>query len=223
MERGAMDAQPIVYQGQFGDFTVTESDRQGVMIYRAGLMLAAVSFAAGSTIVLLPNSNPLLLQTLSPLYTLFCLGLGISLLSIHIYMVVLHRALQVFWLVGVIAAAVVAHFYPEPFVVTLYEHPIAILGVGFTFAALTGLFFKEAACFNRLETKVLTPIVPLLLLGHLLGFLPVMEEKILLAVWAVLFMVFALRKVFQEIPPDIGDKSVFAYLKEQRQKRLENA
>ncbi|MEO0834560.1 MAG: DUF2301 domain-containing membrane protein, partial [Cyanobacteria bacterium J06642_3] len=26
---------------------------------------------------------------------------------------------------------------------------------------------KEAFCFNRLETKILTPIVPLLLLGHM--------------------------------------------------------
>jgi uncharacterized integral membrane protein len=213
------DIEPIIYQGQFGDFTIDPSDRQGVVIYRAGLMLAAVSFAIGSTIALLPHGNPVMLQALTPLYTLFCLGLGISLLSIHIYMVVLHRALQVFWTVGAIAAFAFAHLYPEPFALTVYQHPISILGVGFTFAALTGLFFKEAACFNRLETKVLTPIVPSLLLGHLLGFLPVREEKILLAVWAVLFMVFALRKVVQAIPPDIGDKSVFKYLKQQR---LEN-
>jgi uncharacterized integral membrane protein len=211
------DIEPIIYQGQFGDFTIDPTDRQGVIIYRAGLMLAAVSFAVGSTIVLFPDRSPIMLQALSPLYTLFCVGLGISLLAIHIYMVVLHRALQVFWTVGAIAAVVFAHLYPEPFALTVYQHPVTILGVGFTFAALTGLFFKEAACFNRLETKVLTPIVPLLLLGHLLGFLPVMEEKILLAVWAVLFMVFALRKAFQAIPPDIGDKSVFEYLKQQKQ------
>jgi uncharacterized integral membrane protein len=218
----AMDntQQPIVYQGQFGEFTINQGDRQGVIIYRAGLMIAALSFAIGSTIVLWQGAHPAILQALSPLYTLFCMGLGISLLSIHIYMVVLHRALQAFWIVGAIAAVVVAYFYAEPFALTLYQNPATILGVGFTFAALTGLFFKEAACFNRLETKVLTPLVPLLLLGHLLGFLPVMEEKILLAVWTVLFVFFALRKVFQPIPPDIGDKSVFAYLKNQK---LENA
>ncbi len=212
--------QPIVYQGQFGEFTINQGDRQGVIIYRAGLMIAALSFAMGSTIVLWQGNHPAMIQALSSLYTLFCIGLGISLLSIHIYMVVLHRALQAFWLVGAIAAAVVAHFYAEPFALTIYQHPATILGIGFMFAALTGLFFKEAACFNRLETKVLTPLVPLLLLGHLLGFLPVMEEKILLALWTVLFMVFALRKVFQPIPPDIGDKSVFTYLENQR---LENA
>ncbi|MBW4515130.1 MAG: DUF2301 domain-containing membrane protein [Timaviella obliquedivisa GSE-PSE-MK23-08B] len=212
--------QPVIYQGQFGEFTIEQSDRQGVMIYRAGLMVAALSFAIGSTIVLCQGDRPALLQALSPLYTLFCVGLGVSLLSIHIYMVVLHRALQAFWIIGAIAAAVVAHFYAEPFAVSIYQHPTTILGIGFTFAALTGLFFKEAACFNRLETKILTPLVPLLLLGHLLGFLPVMEEKVLLAIWTVLFLVFALRKIVQPIPPDIGDKSVFAYLKNQK---LENA
>lgn len=208
--------QPIVYQGQFGEFTIDQSDRQGVIIYRAGLMVAALSFAIGSTIVLWQGDRPAVLQALSPLYTLFCVGLGVSLLSIHIYMVVLHRALQAFWIVGAIAAAVVAHFYAEPFALSLYQHPATILGVGFTFAALTGLFFKEAACFNRLETKILTPLVPLLLLGHLLGFLPTIGEKILLALWTVLFVIFALRKAIQPIPPDIGDKSVFAYLKNQK-------
>uniref|UniRef100_UPI00286DF6E8 DUF2301 domain-containing membrane protein n=1 Tax=Chamaesiphon sp. VAR_69_metabat_338 TaxID=2964704 RepID=UPI00286DF6E8 len=93
-----------------------------------------------------------------------------------------------------------------------------ILGVGFIFAALTGIFFKEAFCFDRLETKLLVFIVPLLLLGHLTQLLPKAAEPILLAVWAGLFLVFAIRKVIQQIPPDIGDKSVFEYLAAQPQK-----
>lgn len=204
-----------VYQGQFGEFTITASDRRGVVIYRAGLMVAALCFAIGATLVLWRGGDPVVQWALTPLYTLFTAGLAVSLLSIHIYMAVLHRALQVFWVIGTVAALAVAHFYPEPFAVTVYQHSITILGIGFTFAALTGIFFKEAFCFNRLETKLLTLVVPLLLLGHWLGFLPVVWEKSLLAVWAVLFVVFALRKAFQAIPPDIGDKSVFDYLKQQ--------
>ncbi len=103
----------------------------------------------------------------------------------------------------------------EPLAVTVYNQPITLFGVGFTFVALTGIYFKEAFCFNRLETKVLTITVPLLLLGHLVGILPTQGEQILLGIWAILFLVFAVRKVVQAIPPDIGDKSVFAYLKEQ--------
>ena len=51
----------------------------------------------------------------------------------------------------------------------------------------------------------------------MLGAMPVQLGQQLLVVWAVLFTVFALRKMVQPIPPDIGDKSVFEYLKQQRQ------
>ncbi len=204
-----------VYQGQFGDFTITKDDRTGVIVYRAGLMVAALSFALGSWLVLLGNS-PGVLNAVTPLYACFCLGLGVSLLTIHIYMASLHRVLQIFWAIGVTVSVVLAVQSGEPLVQTVYNHPVTILGIGFIFAALTGIYFKEAFCFNRLETKVLTPLVPLLLVGHLSGFLPVQTEQVLLGMWAILFLVFALRKVVQAIPPDIGDKSVFVYLKEQR-------
>ncbi|MDZ7969560.1 MAG: DUF2301 domain-containing membrane protein [Nostoc sp. DedSLP03] len=208
-------AAPEVYQGQFGEFTITQSDRTGVIIYRAGLMVAALSFAIGSALILL-NNNPIVVTLLTPLYACFSLALGVSLFTIHIYMASLHRALQVFWAIGSIASVILAIASSEPLALAVYNQPITLFGVGFIFVALTGIYFKEAFCFNRLETKVLTPIVPLLLLGHLVGILPTQGESILLGTWAILFLVFALRKTVQAIPADIGDKSVFTYLKEQR-------
>jgi uncharacterized integral membrane protein len=207
--------QPEVYQGQFGEFTITQSDRTGVIIYRTGLIIAALSFAIGTALILL-NNNPTTIQAITPLYTCFSLALGVSLLTIHIYLAPLHRVLQLFWLIGCISSFVFGHFDSQPFAVTVYTHPLSLFGVGFIFAALTGIFFKEAFCFNRLETKVLTFTVPLLLVGHLVGVLPTQAEQVLLGIWAILFVVFALRKAMQEIPPDIGDKSVFAYLKAER-------
>ena len=214
-----MVSTPEIYQGQFGEFTIEQSDRTSVIIYRAGLMVAALSFAIATGLILF-NNNPNIYPLLTPLYSLFVLGLGVSLLTIHIYMAALHRAIQAFWLIGAIAAFFVGHTDPQPFAVTVYTHPLSILGIGFTFAALTGIFIKEAFCFNRLETKILTPIVPTLLLGHLLGWLPVGGERALLGIWAILFVVFAFRKAIQAIPPDIGDKSVFAYLKGQIKAQL---
>lgn len=205
---------PEVYQGQFGEFTLTEGDRTGVIIYRAGLMVAALSFAIGSALVLL-NNNPDF-QLLTPLYACFSLALGVSLLTIHIYMAFLHRLLQLFWGIGSITAVILALSSSTPLAVIVYTQPLTLLGIGFTFVALTGIYFKEAFCFNRLETKILTPIVPVLLLGHMLGVLPTQGEQVLLGLWAILFVVFALRKAIQAIPPDIGDKSVFEYLKAQR-------
>ncbi len=206
---------PEVYQGQFGEFTITQSDRTGVIIYRAGLMVAALSFAIGSALVLL-NNNPTVFTTLTPLYACFSLALGVSLFTIHIYMASLHRMLQIFWAIGTITSVILAISSSEPLTLTVYNQPITLFGVGFIFVALTGIYFKEAFCFNRLETKVLTLIVPLLLLGHLVGILPTQGESLLLGIWATLFLVFALRKTVQAIPADIGDKSVFTYLKEQR-------
>jgi uncharacterized integral membrane protein len=205
---------PEVYQGQFGEFTITQSDRTGVIIYRAGLMIAALSFAIGSALVLF-NNHPINLTALTPLFACFTLALGVSLLTIHIYMAVLHRILQVFWAIGSIASVGLALSSNEPLAITIYNHPLTLFGVGFTFVALTGIYFKEAFCFNRLETKVLTFTVPLLLLGHLMGILPIQGEQALLGIWAILFLVFALRKTVQAIPADIGDKSVFTYLKQQ--------
>ncbi len=206
---------PEVYQGQFGEFTINQSDRTGVIIYRSGLMVAAVCFAIATALVLF-NYNPAFLPIISLLYACFAISLGVSLFTIHIYMVELHRTLQAFWAIGSIASAILAFSSSEPLVITIYNKPLTILGVGFLFAALTGIYFKEAFCFNRLETKLLTPIVPSLLLGHLTGILPMEWERVLLGAWAILFVIFAIRKVVQAIPPDIGDKSVFEYLKAQR-------
>lgn len=211
------DTATEIYQGQFGTFTITDRDRQGVLIYRSALMMAAVSFGIATTAVLwqqdrLAGSNSNLLMLIDVLYISFSVALGIALATIHIYMVVLHRTLQIFWAIGCMSAIGCSLYYHQSIGSIVYMQPWTILGVGFTFAALTGIFFKEAFCFNRLETKLLVFVVPALLLGHLTKLLPQAIEMILLAMWAGLFTIFAIRKAIQAIPPDIGDKSVFEYL-----------
>jgi uncharacterized integral membrane protein len=211
-----LDREPATYQGQFGEFTIDKQDRIGVIIYRGGLVLAAASMAIASNLFF--SQGEAALPWITLLFALFSLGLGISLLTIHIYMVALHRVLQLFWLIGTISAIAIAFQSSEPLALYVYEHPLTLLGIGFTFAALTGIYFKEAFCFNRLETKILTPVVPFLLLGHLFNLLPIEIEQVLLAVWTIGFTVFAGRKMMQALDPDIGDKSVFEYLQQQGNK-----
>jgi uncharacterized integral membrane protein len=213
---------PEVYQGQFGTFSITDRDRQGVVIYRGALMVAAISFGMGTIAALLLQSgwlvgaDSLVLNLITGLYIVFSIALGVALAKIHIYMAILHRTLQAFLAIGSLSAIVFSIQYHQPIGSIVYYQPLTILGVGFTFAALTGIFFKEAFCFNRFETKILTFLVPLLLLGHLINILPQTIEIVLLTSWAGLFLVFAIRKVIQSIPPDIGDKSVFEYLEKQK-------
>jgi len=206
----------MVYQGQFGSYTITDRDRAEVRIYRGGLLVAALSFAMGTLLLFWQGATPVILQSLTYLYSLFSLALGISLITIHIYLLPLHRLLQLFWLVGTVSAVIIGIQADVPLALYVYHHPLTLLGIGFTFAGLTGIFFKEGFCFHRLETQVLTPLVPILLLGHLAGIIPPQIEEILLAVWTIFFLIFALRKLPQNIPSDIGDKSVFEYLKQQR-------
>lgn len=209
-----LQSEPTIYQGQFGEFTVDKSDRLGVKIYRGGLILAAASFAIAGNLLFAKGEAAL--PFITPLFALFSLGLGISLLTIHIYLVPLHRTLQLFWGVGTISAIALSFQSNQPLALYVYEHPLTLFGIGFTFAALTGIYFKEAFCFNRLETKFLTPLVPLLLLGHMVGVLSPDVEQVFFALWTILFTIFAARKLVQPLDPDIGDKSVFDYLKQQK-------
>jgi len=214
-----MSEQQDIYEGQFGTFVIEERDRQEVILYRAGLAVAAFSFAAATCAVLVTGSttSQTVAETVTVCYVVMWLALGLSFQKIHIYLRPLHQTLKIFWAIGGIASLVFALYYSAPLSITAYERPLTILGIGFTFAALTGIFFKEAFCFNRIETKFLVILVPGLLLGHMLGWLSMSTEKSMLVAWALLFVVFAVRKVIQPIPPDIGDKSVFEYLKQQRE------
>lgn len=216
MTQTVSTSQPQTYQGQFGEYTITDSDRQGVLVYRVSLAIGALCFGIGTALVIWDSHNPIVLQLLTPIYLVFWLALGVSLFTIHIYLIILHRFLQFCWLIGGIATLVVAIADPQPLAVTVYNQPYTLFGVGFTFVALTGIYFKEAFCFNRIETKLLTPLVPLLLLGYMAGVWTVNNQKFLLFFWAIQFGIFALRKCFQTIPSDIGDKSVFDYLHQQR-------
>jgi uncharacterized integral membrane protein len=204
-----------VYQGQFGEFTVTSEDRLSVVLYRAGLTTAAVSFALGTLLVQLGINQSSLAPVLDLLFVLFCAALGLSLWTIHIYLKPLHLALKLFWGLGCAAALFILMAHPGALVASLYP-PFAfeMMGVGLVFVALTGLFVKEAFCFNRPQAKALILLVPILLLGHWLGALSMPVEKGLLGAWAVVFLWFALDKDIQTIPPDLGDKTVFEYLKQ---------
>lgn len=212
-----LNQEPKTYQGQFGEYTITQSDRLEVIIYRTGLVIAAAAFAIASNLFFAQGKASL--AAITPLFAIFSLGLGVSLVYIHIYMKALHRVLQGFWIIGTVATIAIATQINQPLALYIYNHPLSLLGIGFTFAALTGIYFKEAFCFNRLETKILTPIVPLLLLGHMAGIIPVEMEQVLLGIWSIGFSVFAIRKMIQAIDPDIGDKSVFTYLKQEEAKK----
>lgn len=124
--------------------------------------------------------------------------------------------------VGVAGAVSISLTQHVPVALFVHEHPASVWLVGPFFAALTGLSFKEGACYGKLESWALFFAVPALLLSRLFD-APDAVEAALLVLNASLLTVWAARKWTQEVKDDIGDKSVFLFraMPQEEQDRLE--
>ena len=201
-----------VFEGMFGTYTITERDRREVLGYR--LALTAVAVALLALLLQWRQWGPALTW---PWLLLMGAGLGLALRWIHIYLRPLHRALQLFWLLGCFGAAALAvRVGPDALLPTLAAQPLWILAVGPFFAALTGIGFKEFFCFRRPEAIGVTLLLPVALLGRLSGLLAPQPTGALLLAAAALLLVLCLRKFPMEAAADVGDKSVFEHLARQR-------
>jgi uncharacterized integral membrane protein len=199
---------PVQRQGVYGPYLVEAHHRREVLAYRTSLLLLAL--AQLGLLLQWHLVGPALLW---PWLLLMVVGLGAALHWVHIYLTPLHRALQLFWLLGSLGfAALAITAGPVAMLPTLQQQPLWILPVGPFFAALTGLGFKEFFCFRRPEAIGLTLLLPLLLLGRLLGLLADPAAGTLLMIEALLLLVLALRKLPVDFEADLGDLSVFAHL-----------
>lgn len=208
---GAAPAEEL-HEGVYGRYTITAADRREVFAYR--LSLTAVAIAQIGLLLQWWRWGP---HHLWPWMVVMATGLGLALRWIHIYLRPLHRALQVFWLVGCLGGGVLAlRSAPQSMVEALQSQPLWILAVGPFFAALAGVGFKEFFCFRRPEAIGVTLLLPLSLLGLLVGALPGPQALTLLAVEAALLLVLCLRKFPMPASADVGDKSVFAFLEARR-------
>ncbi|KAE8023788.1 hypothetical protein FH972_009450 [Carpinus fangiana] len=215
---GESSSDRTVYQGIYSPWTVDPSDVREVILYRSGLVTAALSFVVAASAALLPDDSVLsdiIKQNLNIFYTIGAGGLGLSLFLIHIYVTEIKRTLQALWALGVVGSLATYTFLALPAGENLIQYvihnPSAVWFIGPLFASLTGLVFKEGLCYGKLEAGVLTFIIPTLLLGHLTGLMDDGVKLTLLGSWMALFVIFAGRKFTQPIKDDIGDKSVFMF------------
>ncbi len=203
-------------EGIYGYYRITAQDQKEVQNYRFALLVCGLSLSAG------------LLQwlaigpALASLWMLpFSIGLGLALNWIHIYLRPLHKALQFLWAIGSIGSFyLLVTLGSDAFLSNLVINPGLILIVGPLFAALTGVGFKEFFCFRRPEAIGLTILVPIALLGHLSTLLNGSTVMILLLLSSLLLVILSLRKFGMNAADDVGDKSVFDFLKN---KELNNA
>ncbi|MFM7287638.1 MAG: DUF2301 domain-containing membrane protein [Cyanobium sp.] len=202
---------PLI-EGVYGPFRITERDQREVLAYRLSLLAAAIAQGA-----LLLQWQLLGSAALWPWLLTLAAGIGLALRWIHIYLRPLHRALQLFWLLGCLGLGLLAwRVGPAAMASSLAADGRWIWAVGPLAAALAGIGFKEFFCFRRPEAIGVTLLLPLALLGQLSGLLPPPLVGRLLALEAALLLVLCLRKLPMAAAADVGDKSVFAFLEEQR-------
>lgn len=130
--------------------SLDSTNQAQVLLYRSGLVTAAATFLVAASGAFLPGGNAAgdaIRQSADLLYAAGAAGLGLSLLLIHIYVTPIKRFLQALWAAGVVGSvgtyAVAARPLDEGLVQFVLDHPAALWFVGPTFAALTGLVFKE--------------------------------------------------------------------------------
>jgi uncharacterized integral membrane protein len=229
---GAPNADPV-FEGYFGPFTVTAADRREVLHYRLALLAVAVgqlglvlqagvlgAGSPGSGLLGSGSASSAVLGWLPlwPWLLPMLAGLGLALRWIHIYLIPLHRALQLLWLLGCLGfGALALQAGPNGMALAVLQDSRWIWAIGPFFAALAGVGFKEFFCFRRPEAIGVTLLLPIALLGHLSGLLPPAACGALLALQALLLLVLCLRKFPMPAAADIGDKSVFVHLQQQRQ------
>jgi len=201
------------FDGQYGQWSLTQADADGVMIYRVALAVMALAMSSVATLALTAGSDVPSLAY-DALYFTSTAAFGVALANIHIYMKPMHNLLKASWGVGAAAsvALCLSPLLTNGLVQDTYAHPALLLAIGWQFVALTGLFVKEAFCFGRFEALSLIALVPVLAGGHFLGVLPDTVERGGAAAFAALFLLFAARKFMQPARDDIGDMSVFHHL-----------
>ena len=197
---------PLLYDGHYGQWSVSRADEVEVWSYRIALSLSccgALGVAAGCVF----GKD----VAINPSYFVGASGLGVALVLVHMYVTPIKRAMQAMYAVGLVGSVGIAATQSANVLEFVRDHPSAMWLVGPMFASFTGLAFKEGACYGKPEAFALFLLTPIMCLGHLTGLASGEAETFLVASWMFGFCVFAGRKYTQEVKDDIGDKSVFIF------------
>ncbi len=197
------------FEGSFGKYKITLEDKIEVKRYRISVLICGTSFTLGllQWLVFGPNNAWIWLLPMA-------ISLGLALQWIHIYIKLIHQVLKVFWTLGAIAIIVfIVKGNPSHLLSDLAMNHGQSIFLGPFFAALTGLGFKEFFCFRQNEAIGLTLLLPTTFLGHCFQLTTPIITMSLLSLSALLLLILGIRKFGMDPALDIGDKSVFEYLK----------
>ena len=200
--------------GFYGDYSITQEDRIEVQRYRISVLICSLSMI-GVVISCLKFNNSLACLSL----IILSISIGFALYWIHIYIREIHLILKSFWLAGSISlSAMILILGFDKLIPSLIQSPQTTIAIAPLFVSLTGLGFKEFFCFRRPEAIGVSIVLPIAILGHIFSLLSSTQVIFSLGTSSILLFILAIRKFGIDPGADIGDKSVFEYMKQQRER-----
>jgi len=198
-----------IYEGFYGNYSINAKDILEVKLYRFSLCFCSACLVAGISQWIFFGSKYIFLWLV--LTSLFS---NLSLIWIHIYIKSLHNILKLFSLVGLINLLIIIYnFGPYNIGDFLINDNINIILVGPVFASIVGIGFKEFFCFRNAEAALITLIFPCSIVLYIFKIISINVLAISLLISSILFFILTIKKFKIDSSSDIGDKSIFEYMK----------
>lgn len=178
-----------------------------VILYRAGIVLSTGIISA--MILGLLNPPPHEMRgRFGPMLLALYVSVGLSVFFIHLYIGRFHKALELMYVLAVLALIVLYKSGGGDVLAGLSRPfgPLLLLPLS---ACLGFVTAKEAFCFGLNEGYVLAVLMPFSLILMSAGRMTAKWAAYVLAPVALLLILFTLRKVFQPVHYDVGDKSAY--------------
>jgi uncharacterized integral membrane protein len=186
---------------------LTTEDRITVVIYRAGIVLSAIIISVMAYVLSAgaPNAG-LPVDMLA--YGMYA-AVGISVLSIHLYVRKLKTWLMMLYFISLGGLLILLAIGKGSLAGAISHEPYSLLLMLPLSGCLGFITAKEAFCFKLSEGYLIAMIMPLYLLLVSGSILKGAGAAYGLVLIAAMLVAFTLRKVFMPIAWDIGDKSAY--------------
>jgi len=197
---------------------LTREDKITVILYRVGIFLSTVTICISAVLAVLGLTDPDVINypvvysglAVDILLLILYFSIGLSVFFIHLYVGRFHRVLKKIYYAALLCLVVL--FYVgngNPAAALFGSHPSSGLLLIPVFLCLGFITAKEAFCFQLIEGYVLALVMPAYIFFCSVGILNQRSATYGLALIAAMLLIFMLRKIFQPVHFDIGDKSAY--------------
>lgn len=192
---------------------LTREDKITVILYRAGIVISTLTIICAAYVAYKGMASADFIISgfqMNLLLLLLYFSAGLSVFFIHLYVGKFHRVLKNIYYLAVACLIILFLAGKGNPVISLFRTPpySALLLIPLSLC-LGFVTVKEAFCFRLVEGYLLGMIMPAYLFFYGIGILDRAGASYGLGLIAVLLALFTLRKVFQPVHYDIGDKSAY--------------